>query len=48
MTTYSLDIFTPETWNELGPCGFKASGFRATQAAFARKSARGDMLLCYL
>jgi hypothetical protein len=45
---YWLDLFTPETWEELAGIDYATSGFRANRKAHAAKVRPGDFFLCYL
>jgi hypothetical protein len=45
---YWLDLFTPETWEEISSIDYEASGYRANRKAHARKVRPGDFFLCYL
>ncbi|HLK13600.1 MAG TPA: EVE domain-containing protein [Fimbriimonadaceae bacterium] len=45
---YWLDLFTPETWAEIGKIDYAVSGYRANREAHAKKVRPGDLFLCYL
>src|SRR4051812_47750261 len=45
---YWLDLFTPETWEEIGRVNYGVTGFRASRKAHSRRVSPGDFFLCYL
>jgi len=48
MPTYWLNLFTPETWNEIGGIDYSVTGFRENRRARAEQVEVGDLFLCYL
>jgi hypothetical protein len=48
MTRYWLDLFTPETWEEIRKYGFKVTGFRSSRWPIVSKITPGDHLICYI
>jgi len=47
-TTYWLDLFTGQTWEEFLSNGAKVSGFRESRRNMAEKVQPGDVFICYL
>jgi hypothetical protein len=47
-TSFWLDLFTWETWNEFLNSGGKTSGFREGRWTTVQRVATGDIFLCYL
>jgi hypothetical protein len=48
VTSFWLDLFTAETWEEAKAVGFAVSGFSAKRRGFAKHINIGDILICYL
>jgi hypothetical protein len=48
MTSYWLDLFTFETWNEFLAAGASVTGFRERRWKTVQKVKPGDIFLCYL
>ncbi len=40
--SYWMDLFTPETWDEIGQINYEVTGFRANRRAHAERAAVGD------
>jgi hypothetical protein len=47
-TSFWLDLFTWETWNEFQNDGGKVTGLRESRWSTVQRVANGDILLCYL
>ena len=47
-STYWLDLFTGQTWEEFLSNGAKVSGFRESRQKMAEKVQPGDVFICYL
>ncbi len=48
MTSYYIDLFSPETWREIAEVDYRVSGFRANRRRGAEQIEPGSLFLCYL
>ena len=48
MAGYYIDLFTPETWQEIAQVNYEITGFRANRRKRAESIDPGDLFLCYL
>jgi hypothetical protein len=45
---YWLDLFSPETWEEVSKIGYTITGFRRSRWNSLSRVRKGDILICYL